>query len=240
MLRFSSCLLLAALAIGASAFAQVDAPPADRNPRELPVVTRMMAYGKKEPGKVWRTEVTDERLHKLFDLADTRKEGVITKDQLVVAATKLEAEQPQAGQRGGPEGRGQRGQNGFGGNRGGGGPGNFGGGRGGPGGGGFGGRPPIGEVLPRFIQEELQLSEAQKQQVADLQKELDAKLDKILNDEQKQRYREMKDNAGRGGPGGFGGPEGRGRGGPEGRGGGGPGGFGGGRGGPPRGGPPQE
>ena len=79
---------------------------------------------------------------------------------------------------------------------------------GGPAGrGGFGARPQLGDFMPRFVQDELKLSDAQKQQLADLQKALDAKLDTILTDDQKKQYKEMKENSGRGGPGG---PNGRG------------------------------
>jgi outer membrane protein assembly factor BamB len=100
------------------------------------------------------------------------------------------------------------------------------GGRRGPGPGGFGpggfGRPggasQPGQVLPAGIQERLQLTEEQKKQLADLQKEIDGKLGTILTDEQKKQLKDMQQGGGRGGPGGPGG----GRGGP-----GGPGGFGG-------------
>jgi uncharacterized membrane protein YgcG len=242
MLKLSFCLLAAVLSWNFVALAQVSAPPTDQKPKDLPVVTKMMAYGKKQEGKVWREEVTDERLLRLFDLADTKKEGVVTKEQLVTAATKLEAEQPPGGRRGGEDGGGPgggRGRGGFGG-----GPGGFGGGGrragfgggsgrggfgGGPGedpggnrggsGGVLGGRPQMGVVMPNFVQDELGLSETQKKEVAELQKELDAKLNKILTDDQKKKYQEMKENPGRGGPNGRG-PGGRGGpGGPGGRGG---------------------
>jgi hypothetical protein len=201
MLKLSCCVVVAAMAGNLVAFAQEsspsksqgDAPRVDQKQKDLAVVTRIMSYGKKQEGKVWRDEITDERLFRLFDLADTKKEGVVTKEQVVTAATKLEAEQPQGGRRGGPDG--------------GGGPGGRGGFGGGPGG--FGGRPQMGVLMPRFIQDELKLSDAQKQQVADLQKEVEAKLDTILTDEQRKRYKEMKDNPGRGGPNGRG-PGGRG------------------------------
>ena len=190
-------LLAAVMAVSVVALAQISSPTAAQDQKELPVVTKMMGYGKKQPGKVSRDEVTDERLLRLFDLADTKKEGVITKEQLVAAATKLEAEQPPSGRRGGPDGGGPGGPGGRGG---------FGGGRGG-----FGGRPQVGVVMSKFVQDELSLSDTQKQQVADLQKELDAKLDSILNEDQKKKYSEMKENPGRGGPngrrpGGRGGP----------------------------------
>jgi outer membrane protein assembly factor BamB len=104
-----------------------------------------------------------------------------------------------------------------------GGPGRPGGGpgRGGPGGGrggvGPGGFAPPGQLLPPFLRDRLNLTDEQKKQLDALQKDVDGKLDKILTDEQRQQYQEMRDGL-RGG--GFG---------PGGRGGFGPGGFGGGR-----------
>ena len=103
-----------------------------------PIVTRMMAFDKNKDGKLTKDEVTDVRLHRLFDRADANKDGVVTKEELMALAAQLEAEYGQAGGRGG-----------FGGPGGPGGPGGFGpggrgrGGRGGPGG--FGG---LGEPGP--------------------------------------------------------------------------------------------
>jgi outer membrane protein assembly factor BamB len=99
-----------------------------------------------------------------------------------------------------------------------GGAGGFGGGGPGRGAGGFGGPPPVGQVLPPFLQERLKLTDDQKKQLDELQKEADGKLAKILTEEQSKQLKEMRDGPG-GGPGGFG------RGGPGGRGG--AGGFGG-------------
>jgi Spy/CpxP family protein refolding chaperone len=48
----------------------------------------------------------------------------------------------------------------------------------------------------------LQITDAQKKQLDELQKEMDAKLDKILTDEQRKQLKEMKER----GPGGFGPP----------------------------------
>jgi hypothetical protein len=184
-----------------------------------PVVVRLMAYSKKDD-IVNRDDVTDERLLRLFDQADTKKEGVVTKEQLMALAAKLEAEQP-AG-RGGPGGDGPQGRGGPG-VPGGDGPGGR-GGPGGPGGRGPGGPPQLGVLMPDFVQETLKMTDEQKKKLAELQKETDAKIEKILTDEQKKQYKDMKDNPGRGGPGGRG---------PGGRGGpGGPGGPGG-SGGPP-------
>jgi Spy/CpxP family protein refolding chaperone len=79
------------------------------------------------------------------------------------------------------------------------GAGGFGPGRGGPGG--FGG-PQVGQVLAGPLQERLKLTDDQKKQVEELQKDVDGKLGKILTDEQNKQLKEMRDNAGRGGPGG--------------------------------------
>jgi hypothetical protein len=76
-----------------------------------------------------------------------------------------------------------------------------------------------GEIMPPPIRDMLQLTDEQKKKLDELQKETDAKVEKLLNDEQRKQLKEMKDR----GPGGPGGP-------PPG----GPGGF---PGGPPPGGP---
>lgn len=69
------------------------------------------------------------------------------------------------------------------------------------GGGRFGGGG-LGQVLPSFLHERLKLNDEQKKQVADLQKDVEAKLAKVLNEEQNKQLKEMRDR----GPGGFGGP----------------------------------
>jgi spore coat protein CotH len=68
--------------------------------------------------------------------------------------------------------------------------------------------PRIGEVLPEILQDMLQLSEEQKKQLAVLQKDVDATLNKLLTNEQRHRLREMRDRGLNGfGPfGGFGPP----------------------------------
>ncbi len=161
-----------------------------------PIVVKMMAFDKKKDGKLTRDEVTDPRLVRLFDEADTNKDGVVTKEELMALAAKLDAE----GGPGGPRGdRGPRGQGGPGGP----------GGPGSPGGpGGFGPPPRPGQILPGFIQEALKLTDDQKKELGELQKEVDAKLDKILTDDQKKQLKEMRPPRGPGGPGGPGGDRG--------------------------------
>ena len=70
---------------------------------------------------------------------------------------------------------------------------------GGPGAGGHGGPPRPGEIMPGFMQDQLQLTENQRQQLATLQAQVDAQLAQILTAQQVQQL-----NAGppMGGPGG--------------------------------------
>ncbi|MBY0460431.1 MAG: aryl-sulfate sulfotransferase [Gemmataceae bacterium] len=94
--------------------------------------------------------------------------------------------------------------------------------RGGGGGGGFGmfAFPRPGEVMNGFMQDQLKLTAEQKKQLDDIQKDVDAKLEKLLTEEQRKQLKDMQ-----AGP--FGGPGGGFGGGPGGPGGGFGGGFGG-------------
>ena len=60
-------------------------------------------------------------------------------------------------------------------------------GGGGPGGGGQGGPPRPGEILPGFMQDQLQLTNSQRQQLATLQTQVDAQLAQILTAQQIQQ-----------------------------------------------------
>jgi hypothetical protein len=64
-------------------------------------------------------------------------------------------------------------------------------------GGGFGGAPQAGQVLSTFTQERLKLTDDQKKQLEELQKDVDGKLEKILTEDQNKQLKEMRD-AGRG------------------------------------------
>jgi hypothetical protein len=161
---------------------------------DSPLVKRMMAFDKNRDGKLTKDEVTDRRLHRLFDQADTNKDGVVTKEELMALAAKLDAEGGDEPERGGP------------GDRGPGGP-----GRDGPGGRGpgrFGPPPPRpGVILGPPAVERLNLTAEQRKQLAALQKEVDAKLAKILTEEQKKELEKMREGPPpprRGGPGGRG------------------------------------
>jgi hypothetical protein len=169
-----------------------------------PIVTKMMAMDKNKDGKLTRDEITDERLMRLFDESDTNKDGVVTREELISLAAKLEAEVAAGGGRGGPGGGGPGGFDGGPPDGGPGGP-----GRGAPGGrGGFGPPPQPGQVLPGRLQDELNLTDDQRMQVGELQKEVDARLAKILTPEQMRQMKQMRGRGparGRnGGPGGQG------------------------------------
>jgi EF hand len=149
------------------------------------LVARMMKYDKNKDGELQKSEVTDQRLKRLFDQADADKDGTLTKEELTTFAAKEETK-ARGARGGGPGGFGPPG---------GGGPPGF----GGPGGPGMG-PPRPGEILPRFLRQRLELSAAQEKQIEELQKEVDAKLEKILSADQRQQLKEMRSR----GPGGFG------------------------------------
>jgi hypothetical protein len=67
-----------------------------------------------------------------------------------------------------------------------------------------------GKILSPPQQETLKLSPEQKKKLEEIQKEVDAKLDKLLTDDQKSQLRAMQQGPGGGGPGGPGGGPGRG------------------------------
>lgn len=215
------------LAVAPLAFAQP--PDDDRRPPRGPegpddVVAQMMRFDKNKDGKLTRSEVTDTRLHRLFDRADANRDRVVTRSELTAQVAREEDDD-----RGGPRGFGPGGpppdDEGPGGPPPGGGRGRF--GPGGPGGPRMGPPGRMGEVLPQMARQCLNLTSKQQKQVAELQKEVDAKLEKILTSEQSAQFKQMRDRGPGGGPGFR-------RGGPPGEGG--PGG------GPPfgRGGPPGE
>ncbi len=132
-------------------------------------IARMMAFDTNHDGKLTREEVTDERLLRLFDRADANHDGVVTKEELTALFAK-ETQTYGEGGRGGPGGGGGRGR--------------------GPGGG-MGPRE-MGQILPSMMQDRLSLTDEQKVKIAELQKEVDGKLGKILTKDQNQQLQDMK------------------------------------------------
>ena len=178
-----------------------DAKDKAKDYSNAPLVVRMMAFDKKKDGKLTRDEVTDERLLRLFDQADADKDGVVTKEELMALAAKLDAENV-GGERRGPRGPGDQPPGRDGpppprGDREPPGPGNQ-DNPPGPGPGRFG-PPRPGQVLPAFLQDSLKLTADQKKQLDELQKDVDTRLDKILTADQKQQLKEMRPGRGPGG-----------------------------------------
>jgi hypothetical protein len=152
-------------------------------------IARMMRYDKNKDGKLTKAELSDQRLRRLFDRADSNKDGTVTKEELTALASEWQQREGQ-----GPPG--------FGGGPGFGPPGGFPPRGGGPGGM-MGGPPPRpGEVLPAMLRRNLKLTAAQTKQLDELQKEVDAKIEKILTADQNKQLRAMRDRR----PGMFGGP----------------------------------
>jgi hypothetical protein len=221
-MRFFSTTLLLAACLALMASAEATQPPKGKkdgkgDPKgnmsntEMidDIISRMMAFDMNKDGKLTREEITDNRLLRLFDRADLNKDGVVTGDELSAVAKQMvdefAAEGGGKGGKGGPGGPGDKkggpggekkgGPGGPGGGKGGkggpGGPGGPGGGKGGPGE--FGGLPQPGLIVPIGIQNSLNLSADQRKQIETLQSEIDARLEKILNDEQRKQLKEMRD-----------------------------------------------
>ena len=164
------------LFLAVSSLAQPPGPGREGPPRPSvadDLVTRLMEFDTDKDGKLTKRELTDERLHRLFDRADADKDGTVTKEELTALAAR-EPVDDRGGRAGGPP----------------------------PGGPGMGPFRP-GEVLSAMIRQRLQLAPEQEQQLDELQNDVDAKLAKILNDEQKAQLKAMRDR-GPGRPGGFG------------------------------------
>lgn len=70
------------------------------------------------------------------------------------------------------------------------------------------GPPQPGQIMPGFLQDRLNLKAEQKEQLNDLQKDVDGKLDKLLNEDQKKQLKETPPGGpGGGGPGAFARPQ---------------------------------
>lgn len=140
------------------------------------IIDSLMVFDKNKDGKVTKEEMTDRRLQRLFDRADANKDGIVTKEELTAEATRLAAELKNEGRPG----------------------------RNAPAGGRP--RPPSGkrdsgaatafrpgDILPAYLQDILKLTDTQKKQLAELQKETDTKLEKILTAEQKKQLNQMRE-----------------------------------------------
>jgi hypothetical protein len=197
MRRVASCLILGLCVVGLASLGLAQNPQGTA-PSKAAIdayVARLMAFDKNGDGKLTRDEITDERYLRVFDRADTKKTGVVTKEQLIELATRelAQAGGQDKGGFGPGDDKGPKGDKG---------PGGFGKGffpdKGGfdKGKGGFG-LPQPGQVMPEFVADMLKLTDEQKTKLSALQKDVDAKLDKILTDEQKTQWKEFRERAGR-------------------------------------------
>jgi len=145
-------------------------------------IIRMLTLDADKDGKLSKDEVHDARLHALLERADANRDGLVTRDELAALHEKEAANLGRGGQ-GGP-------------------PGGFGPGAGGPefgGPGGRGGSPMPGQLLPPFLQDELRLSEQQRDDLAKLQREVEERIAKILTPGQNRQLNELR-RRGPGGP----------------------------------------
>lgn len=150
------------------AFAQPGLPGGGRAPRgrsrEAIVkdsITRMMELDADKDGKLSRTEVNDVRLVPLFERADADKNGSVNAEELTVIFN-MDAAELRAPEDGPPNGPGVAGS-----------PDNQQG-------------PHPGKILPPYLMDQLLLTEEQQAQLSELQREVDEKLTKILNVQQKR------------------------------------------------------
>lgn len=140
-------------------------PPGQKGPPEQngngggpqAMLQQIMSMDTNGDGALTPAEVTDPGLQQMLKQADADSNGAVTREELIAAMSN---------QGGGPKG-------------------------GGPGGGGHmggqGGPPRPGEILPGFVQDQLQLTDAQRQQIATLQAQVDAQLSQILTPQQIQQ-----------------------------------------------------
>lgn len=205
MLRIMLMLALVAGMLGISGVTEAqqegkkkDNPKAGKEgaPNIEQMMERLLSFDKNNDGKLSKDELSDERLSRIFEQADTDKDGLVTKDELKklletrfsgAGRPREKKDDNEPSTKGNPakkEAPEAKSKEGFGGPR-----------------GGF--RPPRpGEILPSFLQEMLQMTEAQQKDLATIQKEVDAKLEKLLTPEQKKMLQELRERgpAGPGGP----------------------------------------
>jgi len=174
-------ILLALTCVATLLFSVVAQQPGGKDYSNSTIVVKMMAFNKKKDGKLTKKEVTDPRLHRLFDMADTNKDGVVTREELMALAAKLDAEFGPGGGFGDKGGKGfpDKGPKGF-----------TDKGPKGKGPTGFG-PPRPGQILPPFLADLLDLTPEQSKQLDMLQKEVDSRLGKILTEEQKMKLKEF-------------------------------------------------
>jgi Spy/CpxP family protein refolding chaperone len=137
-----------------------------RGPAGVPtddLVERVMRFDKNKDGLVTREELP-ERMHYLIEQGDLNKDGALDREELKKLAAKLAAEGPADPPPPPPPPP--------------------------------DGPPPprfeLGRVLPPFARDELNLTKSQEEEIARLEKDVKARLSKILTDEQKKRLENLR------------------------------------------------
>lgn len=182
MRRFIAALpALVSLFLVSTAFAQPPRPGQPGSPqRDTPAnqaspTDRLMQFDANGDGILSAEELTDRRLHRLLTAVDANSDGSLSRAELTGY---FEKQAREVGGNRGPMG-------GLGGER--------------PGGGFPGpGRPPFpggpgrpGQILPEFLQQQLNLSDEQRKELSALQTRVDEQLARILTEEQQQQLRRM-------------------------------------------------
>src|SRR5262245_35506233 len=159
-------ILLTLACVATLLFSVVAQQPGGKDYSNSAIAVKMMAFNKKKDGKLTKKEVTDPRLHRLFDMADTNKDGIVTREELMALAAKLDAEFGPGGGFGDKGGKGfaDKGPKGF-----------TDKGPKGKGPKGFG-PPRPGQILPQFLADMLDLTPDQSKQLDMLQREVDSRL----------------------------------------------------------------
>ena len=114
-------LILAGVMLSGVAFLAAQSDGKDKKKGDRPAksggadefVAKLMAFNKKKDGKLTKEELTDERLHRLFDRADANKDGVVTREELEALFAKESLPGgggPGDGGPGGPKGKGDKGE----------------------------------------------------------------------------------------------------------------------------------
>ncbi len=163
--------LLAIQGVIATAVAVVHAqPPRERGGQ--PAVTvessvnRLMTYDADGDGKLSKAEVTDSRLLPLLQRCDANNDGIVTRDELMAQISK-EAATPARPGNNAAQTAPRTGTEVY-------------------------GPPGPGQILPPFVIDELKLTDLQRSQLQELQKDVDTRLAKILTPEQLEQLRQSR------------------------------------------------
>jgi hypothetical protein len=175
-MRNTACLIFFAVMTITPVAAQPRGPSRyDSSPDAF--INRMMAFDANHDGKLTRAEIADDRLLELFDRADTNHDGIVTRAELkalyIAESSRFDDNRGPGPGRGGPPPHDDHGDRG----------------RGGP--------PPMreqpGQVLSESIQRMINLTPDQRAGLAEIQRDVDTRLDRLLTADQKAQLKRLED-----------------------------------------------